>query len=162
MPVVSQRAVPHDHCTQQLRGQRGWSADDVPEFLRLNRMVSTFGWSEILAEALDDRDNGLPHSQANTRLLAHTVERVFRWQRFHQDRNMVPALTSSLSEEFAAFTEWCDVETRAANLLVLWEERDLASGAPPLSVSSQVAGRPALVYIVAFPTKYQVNNSKPS
>ncbi|KAF9813481.1 hypothetical protein IEO21_05588 [Rhodonia placenta] len=76
-PTTSQRAAPHDHSSHQLRNQRGWFVDDVLEFLRLNPMVSTFGWSEILAEALADRERGQPHSRANARLLAHMVERVF-------------------------------------------------------------------------------------
>ncbi|KAF9813480.1 hypothetical protein IEO21_05587 [Rhodonia placenta] len=51
-------------------------------------------------------------------------------------RRKAPALTSSLSEDFADFTEWCDVEAHAENLLILWEERALArdaqlSAAPP-------------------------------
>ncbi|EED84997.1 predicted protein [Postia placenta Mad-698-R] len=115
--------------SRQLRDQCGWSADDVLEFLRLNPMVSTFGWSEILAEALADCERGQPHSRANARLLAHTVERVFRWQQFHRTRRKAPAFTSSLSADFADFTEWCDVETRAENLLILWEERALALAA---------------------------------
>lgn len=109
------RTPPFDARTRQLRDQRGWSADDVLEFLRLNPMVSAFGWSEILAEALSDRADGRPHSRANARLQAHTTERVFRWRRFYQSRNQVAELAYSLSDDF---------EARADNLLVLWEELD--------------------------------------
>ncbi|KAF9807321.1 hypothetical protein IEO21_08269 [Rhodonia placenta] len=90
--------------TRQLRAQCGWSAGDVLEFLRLNPMVSTFGWAEILAEALADRAAGRPHSRANARLQAHTTERVFRWRQFYQDRGKVPELACARSDDFDAFT----------------------------------------------------------
>ncbi|EED78493.1 predicted protein [Postia placenta Mad-698-R] len=82
----------------------------------------------------------LLHSTANAHLLAHTVERVFRWQRFHHDRNKVPAFTSFLSEDFAAFR---NVEARATNLLILWEERGLALGTSPPPALSPAAGHTA-------------------
>ncbi|KAF9799257.1 hypothetical protein IEO21_10607 [Rhodonia placenta] len=82
----------------------------------------------------------LLHLTANAHLLAHTVERVFRWQRFHHDRNKVPAFTPFLSEDFAAFR---DVETRATNLLILWEERGLALGTSPPPALSPAAGHTA-------------------
>ncbi|EED79647.1 predicted protein [Postia placenta Mad-698-R] len=123
--------------------KRGWSADDVLEFLRLNPMDSTFGWSEILAEALDDHENGLPHSTANARLFAHTLERMFWWQLFHHIRNKVSAFASSLSEDFAESTAWRDVETRAGSLLILWEERGLAPSTLPSPALSPAAGHTA-------------------
>lgn len=125
---------PHDARTLQLREQGGWSADDVLEFLRLNPMVSTFGWAQILAAALDDREQGRPHSRANACLLARTVERVFRWRRFHQARGQVPEFTSSQSADFADFTAWCAVETRAENLPTLPGRPLLCAGRPFLSV----------------------------
>ncbi|OSX58067.1 hypothetical protein POSPLADRAFT_1108090, partial [Postia placenta MAD-698-R-SB12] len=76
---------------------------------------------EILAEALNDRTAGRPHSRANARLQAHTTERVFRWRRFYQDRGKVPELACARSDDFDVFTTWCAVETRADNLLILWE-----------------------------------------
>lgn len=141
-PVASPLALPHDDRTRQLHAQCGWSAGDVLEFLRLNPMVSTFGWAEILAEALADRAAGRPHSRANARLQAHTTERVFRWRRFYQVRGKVPELACARSDDFDAFTAWCAVETRADNLLVLWEERD-ARDASCSPFSSRASSSPA-------------------
>ncbi|OSX61047.1 hypothetical protein POSPLADRAFT_1116514, partial [Postia placenta MAD-698-R-SB12] len=76
---------------------------------------------EILAKVLSDRETGRPHSRANAQLQAHTAERMFQWHRFYSDRGKVPELAYSRSADFEAFTEWCAVETRAENLLILWE-----------------------------------------
>ncbi|EED78688.1 predicted protein [Postia placenta Mad-698-R] len=86
---------------------------------------------EILAKALEHREQGRPRSRANARLLAYAVEPIFRWRRFHQTRSRIREFISSQSSDFADSVEWCDVEARAESLLILWEHGVDIGAAPP-------------------------------
>ncbi|CCM01659.1 uncharacterized protein FIBRA_03721 [Fibroporia radiculosa] len=67
-PDLVQNHAPDDLKQAQVRRQRGWTEDDVPIFLRLNPMVTTFQWTKILAQAAADREAGDDSSVANALL----------------------------------------------------------------------------------------------
>ncbi|KAI0944494.1 hypothetical protein AcW1_002185 [Taiwanofungus camphoratus] len=96
--------------------------DTIVEFLRLNPMVATFDWAEILAEC-DDSPPSLQHpSMARARLHAHTIFRMITWGRFHEDRQLDPAMTDPLGHRFWEFTEWYDAESKASALFERWTQ----------------------------------------
>ncbi|KAI0953240.1 hypothetical protein AcW1_007509 [Taiwanofungus camphoratus] len=106
--------------------QRGWTPDDIMEFLRLNPMVSTFDWAEILAKSLLEVEAARTRTFTRARLMCHTVGRQAAWQRFHADRHLDPGMTTALGGKYRDFCEWYDAEAKAFEMYHNWIDEGIA------------------------------------
>ena len=134
-PSVPVAAPPHeDAASRRTRAQRGWSAEDVICFLRLNPLVASFEWSEILSHDADDITEGRRHTPNEARLLSHTRLRKEAWNRFHREKNIDPKDTVPCSELHDEFLAYYDPEGHALTLHASWEKP--ATPVPPSPLAS--------------------------
>lgn len=66
--------------TYYSRFQRNWKPSDIVDFVKINPLVGTFTWSEILTKVKDDLLNDRPYSYNVARLTAHTSWRQAKWE----------------------------------------------------------------------------------
>ncbi|CCM05949.1 uncharacterized protein FIBRA_08188 [Fibroporia radiculosa] len=120
---VVQNYAPDNLRQAQVRRQRGWTEDDVLIFLRLNPMVATFEWAEILAQAATDREEGNHYSIANALLYSHTVMRKSAFTNFCERINMTPSDVHPESKDYKFFVTEYDADVTATRLIEAWRNQ---------------------------------------
>ncbi|CCL98374.1 uncharacterized protein FIBRA_00369 [Fibroporia radiculosa] len=114
--------APDDLHQAQVRRQRGWTEDDVLIFLRLNLMVATFEWAEILAQAATDREEGCDSSIANALIYAHTNWRTNAFREHCRINHYTPEKTIPGTPGWESFVKLYDADKTAEQLIRAWKD----------------------------------------
>ncbi|CCM00068.1 uncharacterized protein FIBRA_02095 [Fibroporia radiculosa] len=136
---IVQNYAPDNLRQAQVRRQRGWTEDDVLIFLRLNPMVATFEWAEILAQAATDREEGDHYSIANALLYSHTVMRKSVFAAFCARINMDPADVHPDSKDYVFFVKEFNADVTASRLIEAWRTQAPAYPPPAFIADTQMA-----------------------
>ncbi|CCM05819.1 uncharacterized protein FIBRA_08053 [Fibroporia radiculosa] len=136
---IVQNYAPDNLRQAQVRRQRGWTEDDVLIFLRLNPMVATFEWAEILAQAATDREEGDHYSIANALLYSHTVMRKSAISAFCARINMDQADVHPDSKDYDVFVKEYNADVTASRLIEAWRNQAPAYPPPAFSADTQMA-----------------------